>query len=66
NNIKTVPPQIGQLKNLKWLSFYCNEIVELPDSLFGLKLERLNVCNNPLSDRQRVISAFSGIDYLKV
>lgn len=66
NCIKSVPEKIGELKNLKWLSFYCNEIVNLPESLFTLKLQQFNIYNNPLSNKEHIINAFSNIEYLKV
>lgn len=65
NRISRVPERIGDLTKLKNLSLYYNRITELPDSLFDLNLERFNVSKNQLTDRERVISTFSNIEFLK-
>lgn len=58
NDIKTLPPQIGKLTNLKWLSLDYNQLVALPPEIANLsRLEELYVGNNPISD--------SDLEYLK-
>jgi Leucine-rich repeat (LRR) protein len=66
NKIKHLPDQIGKLSNLKSLSLYYNNIRDLPGSFFDLKLNRLNLQKNKLSNKENLISNFSKIDFFKV
>ncbi len=46
--LKKLPPEIGQLVNLKFLSIFCNQIDSLPESFGNLQsLEVFNGGNNP-------------------
>ncbi|NOR86863.1 MAG: hypothetical protein GQ527_04580 [Bacteroidales bacterium] len=46
--LKKLPPEIGQLVNLDFLSIFCNQIDSLPESFKNLqKLEVFNGGNNP-------------------
>ena len=64
NKLKSLPDRMGDM-NLKTLTVYGNNIEKLPDSFFQLKLQKLNVARNPLSNMQRVIDSFSHIEFLR-
>jgi Leucine-rich repeat (LRR) protein len=49
NNIKTLPPEINKLQNLRILSMVKNELAALPNEMFELgKLEELVLDGNPI------------------
>lgn len=50
NNLTSLPPEIGQLRDLKTLGVQCNKLTFLPTEIGQLtNLERLNVLNNRLT-----------------
>lgn len=50
NKLETFPPTIGRLKRLKYLSASQNQIKTLPCSFMQLRLEHLDLFNNPFAD----------------
>ena len=66
NKIAFVTVHIGKMKNLKFLSLANNELAVLPGSLPQLKLEDLDVGNNPFNyEKTGIISDQSGVPSLK-
>ncbi len=52
--LKTLPKEIGKLKNLKELNLWQNQLKALPKEIGYLKmLKRLNLRNNKLSEREK-------------
>jgi Leucine-rich repeat (LRR) protein len=68
NKIKLLPHNIGDLKRLKHLSLYSNDLVAVPDSFFDLNLQRLDLKKNPMSPSEaaRVVNNFSSIEYFQI
>lgn len=66
NNLRMLPEAIGNLTSLRTLSLYGNSVLNLPDSFYNLKLEKLSLVGNPLTDRQRVQDVFGGINYFRM
>ena len=54
HNIKTISPEIANLKKLKELSFGGNKLTEVPEFIFELKsLKELILLDNPFSDEYK-------------
>lgn len=66
NRLKRLPERIGDLVNLNTLTIYGNEIEKIPESFLDLKLNRLNVDKNPLSDCEPMKSKFSNIEFFRI
>lgn len=49
NKLKELPAEIGNLTKLKELYLYNNDLSELPESTKNLKLTKLNLAGNPIS-----------------
>ena len=48
NEITHLPKNIGLLQNLRQITLYNNRLTSVPDSFYQLKLEKLNLAENPL------------------
>lgn len=67
NKLKTLPEMIGNM-NIKTLTLYSNEISKLPQSFFNLKLNKLNLEMNQLTeeDKEKIYKNFQKIDFLRI
>jgi Leucine-rich repeat (LRR) protein len=64
NRLTKLPERIGEM-NLRSLGLYHNQIENVPDSFYQLKLEQLNLAANPIKDKDRILSTFNGIKFLR-
>ncbi|EMS89038.1 leucine-rich repeat domain-containing protein, partial [Leptospira noguchii] len=54
NQLKTLPKEIGQLKNLQELDLHNNQLATLPKEIGQLKnLQFLNLSQNQLSSKEK-------------
>ena len=50
NQLTQIPPEIGQLQQLQTLILSNNQLTELPFTIINLRLEYINISNNPLEN----------------
>ena len=51
NHIKKVPPGIERLESLTTLNLMKNDITQLPESIVEMKLKRLSLSGNPMTEK---------------
>jgi Leucine-rich repeat (LRR) protein len=68
NNIDLLPTEIGELQNLRVLTLYSNSVRELPDSFYTLRLNKLNMARNCLTEacRHKLLTVYNGIAFLSL
>jgi len=62
NALSILPGDIGTM-NIKQITLYKNNLKCLPESFFNLQLIKLNVSNNPLTDKDRIQKTFGHIEF---
>ncbi len=65
NKLTQLPAAIGDLTALRSLTVYHNDISRLPASFYDLRLRRLNVARNPLTNT-RVQEVFGDIEFFRM
>lgn len=59
--LKELPPEIGQLKKLRWLDLYNNQLTGMPREIGELKnLKRLWLGKNPIDPDDKSIAELRG------
>lgn len=64
NHLETITSGISNLKNLKKLSFYKNQLVSLPDDLFEMDLQVIDLYYNKLEVIPESIGNFTALEVL--